>query len=75
MLLFDHQRQCSKLSGMNSTNLLPTGCEERGVLGVGSISVTILPSDQDMKLLHYNWVVKIRNTSEAALHALVSIIA
>ena len=30
-------------------NLLPTGSEERGVLGVGSISVAILPSCQDMK--------------------------
>ena len=30
-------------------NLLPTGSEERGVLGVGSIPVAILPSCQDIK--------------------------
>ena len=29
--------------------LLPTGSEEREVLGVGSIPVAILPSCQDMK--------------------------
>ena len=29
--------------------LLPTGSEEREVLGVGSIPVAILPSRQDMK--------------------------
>ena len=32
--------------------LLPTGSEERGVLRVGSIPVAILPSCQNMKLLH-----------------------
>ena len=32
--------------------LLPTGSEERGVFGVGSIPVALLPSCQDMKLLH-----------------------
>ena len=32
-----------------SLNLLPTGSEDRGVLGIGSIPVTILPSCQDMK--------------------------
>ena len=31
--------------------LLPTGSEERGVLGVGSIPVAILPSCQDMKTI------------------------
>ena len=31
------------------TDLLPTGSEERGVLGVWSIPVAILPSGQDMK--------------------------
>ena len=30
-------------------SLLPTGSEERGVLGVGSIPVAILPSCQNMK--------------------------
>ena len=29
--------------------ILPTGSEEREVLGVGSIPVAILPSCQDMK--------------------------
>ena len=63
--------------------LLPTGSEEKEVLGVGSIPVAILPSCQYMKnialLLHrsqYNCVVKIRNTSEAeARRAAVSIMA
>ena len=31
--------------------LLPTGSEERGVLGVGSIPVAILPSCQDMETI------------------------
>ena len=30
-------------------DLLPTGSEERGVLGMGSIPVAILPSWQDIK--------------------------
>ena len=54
--------------------LLPTRSEERGVLGVGSIPVAILPSCQDMKTIalqlykhEYSWVVKIRNTSGAVL--------
>ena len=34
--------------------LLPTGSEEREVLGVRSIPVAILPSCQYMKLLHHN---------------------
>ena len=53
-------------------DLLPTGSEEREVLGVRSIPVAILPSCRDMNpialQLHeheYSWVVKIRNTSEA----------
>ena len=29
--------------------ILPTGSEEMGILGVGSIRVAILPSCQDMK--------------------------
>ena len=33
------------------TNLLPTGSEEREVLGVGSITVAILPSCQNMKII------------------------
>ena len=32
-------------------HLLPTGSEEREVLGVGSIPVAILPSRQDMKTI------------------------
>ena len=35
-------------------NLLPTGSEERGVLGFGSIPVAILPSCLYMEILHYN---------------------
>ena len=31
--------------------LLPTGSEERGVLGVGDMSVSILPSCQDIKTI------------------------
>ena len=34
--------------------LLPTGSEEREVLGVGSIPVAILPSCQYTKILHFN---------------------
>ena len=34
--------------------LLPTGSEEREVLGVESISVAILPSHQYMKILYYD---------------------
>ena len=34
---------------IHTPHLLPTGSEERGVLGVGSIPVAILPSCQDMK--------------------------
>ena len=37
--------------------LQPSGSEERGVLEVGSISDEILPSCQDMKLLHYNYPI------------------
>ena len=54
--------------------LLPTGSEERGVFRVGSIPVAILPSCQNIKTIalylikhEYDWVVKIRNTSEAFL--------
>ena len=38
----------SRLSA-NAVGLLPTRSEERGVLGVGSIPVAILPSCQDVK--------------------------
>ena len=34
-----------------SSNLLPTGIEEREVLGVGSIPVAILPSCQNMTII------------------------
>ena len=45
--------------------LLPTGSEEREVLGVRSIPVAILPSCQNMKTMDIGYcrVVKIRNTS------------
>ena len=36
--------------------LLPTGCEDRGVLGVGRNPVAILPSCQYMKLLYHNCI-------------------
>ena len=32
-------------------DFLPTGIEERGVLGVGNIPVAVLPSCQDMKTI------------------------
>ena len=69
-------------------SLLPTGSEEREVLGVRSIPVAILFSFQDMKTIalylhkqEYSCVVKKRNTSDAILRpqytirALVSMIA
>ena len=66
------QRGCELPSEYGA--LLPTGSEEREVLGVGSIPFAILPSCQDMKtfalLMHkhqYSWVVKIRYTSKAVL--------
>ena len=47
--------------------LLPSGSEERGVLGVGSIPVALLLFCQNMELIalyfhryEYSWVVKIR---------------
>ena len=53
---------------------LPTGSEERGILGVGSIPVPILPSCQNMKTIalylhkhEYSWVVKIRDASETVV--------
>ena len=52
--------------------VLPTGGEETHILGVGNIPAAILSSCQDLINfaieLHknvYNWIVKIRNTSEA----------
>ena len=36
--------------------LLPTGSEKKGVLGIGSIPVAILPSCQHMKIMHHNCV-------------------
>ena len=54
--------------------LLPTGSEERGALGVGSIPVVVHPPPRvnDVRnvalTLHkheYSWIVEIRNTSEA----------
>ena len=40
----------------SSLLLLPTGGEEREVLGVGSFLGAILPSCQDMKILHHNCI-------------------
>ena len=39
-----------------SLPLLPTGSEEKEVLGVGSIPVAILPSCQYIKMLHHNCI-------------------
>ena len=39
-----------------NAHLLPTGSEERGVLGVGSILVAILPSSLNMEPNHYNCI-------------------
>ena len=39
---------CSIPHLVSITHLLPTGSEERGMLGVGSIPVAMLPSCQDM---------------------------
>ena len=56
-----------------SEGLSPTGSEERGVLGVGSIHGAILPFCQYMINIalqvhtQYSWLVKIRNTSEVVL--------
>ena len=54
--------------------LLPTRSEEKGVLGVGSIPVAILPSCRGKENIElylqkhkYSWVVKLRNISEAVL--------
>ena len=61
--------------------ILPTGSEERGVLGVGSIPVAILLSCQNVKTFalqinmkicdkyEYSWAATIRNTSEAVLRS------
>ena len=61
--------------------LFPTGSEEREVLGIGSISVAILPSCQVIKTIafyvhkqEYSWAVKIRNRSEATIHPLATIL-
>ena len=40
----------------DARHLLPTGCEEREVLVVGSIPVAILPFCQYMKVFHYNCI-------------------
>ena len=37
-------------------HLLPIGSEEGGVFDVGSIPVAILPSCQNMKMLHHNYI-------------------
>ena len=61
--------------------LLPTGSEEREVLGGGSIIGAINPSCQYIKLLHHNCidmniiilVVKIRNASTRYFHTASSV--
>ena len=44
--------------GVNKS-ILPTGSEERGVLGFGSIPFAILSSCLYMNILHHNWLGKI----------------
>ena len=39
--------------GLKKKNLLPTGSEEREVLGVGSIPIAILPFCQDMEAIAF----------------------
>ena len=58
-----------------NVDLLPTGSEEREVLGFGSIPVAKLPSCQDMNhialQLHeheYSWVVKITPQKQYSGH-------
>ena len=41
----------AKYSRMENEDLLPTGSEEREVLGVGSIPVALLPSCQYMEII------------------------
>ena len=43
--------RCPPAPYSQPSHLLPTGSEEREVLGVGSIPVAILPSCQDMKTI------------------------
>ena len=40
--------------GESCVHLLPTGSEEKVVLGVRSIPLAILPSCQNMEILHNN---------------------
>ena len=42
---------CGSIILSIQVHLLPTGSEEREVLGVGSIPVAILPSRQDIKYI------------------------
>ena len=44
-------RKPAKAKDFRAVSLLPTGSEERDVMGVGSIPVAILPSFQDMKTI------------------------
>ena len=50
------QLNSTQLSSSAARHLLPTGSEEREVLGVGSIPVPILPSCQYMKMLYHNCI-------------------
>ena len=43
--------QYSDITTWISSGLLPTGSEERGVLGLGSVPVAVLLSCQDMKTI------------------------
>ena len=55
----NYQYSHSQYKSMYSNSidhLLPTGSEEREVLGVGSIPDAILPSWQYMEMLHHNCI-------------------
>ena len=52
--MFNRIRDVFKWGLAAAMFLLPSGSEEREVLGVWSIPVAILPSCQDMKNIQYN---------------------
>ena len=57
MMLHSKQSFWNKVEVSDCYFTIPTGSEEREVLGVESIPVAkILPSCQDMKILHYNCI-------------------
>ena len=53
---YDHIPHLVHFHGRIWHDLLLTGSEERGVWGIGSIPVAILPSCQYMIILHHNCI-------------------